>query len=101
MPPWQRKESVTIIERAEDEKAAEDEPDKPDRPETQVKPEPEVVCPVTFRRASSAGEHSEDQFLTVPKSMTASSSAETLSGEVVYREGFKLGSLRYESPTMP
>ena len=30
-----RKESVTIVERAEDEKAAEDEPDKPDKPDQQ------------------------------------------------------------------
>jgi hypothetical protein len=78
LPPWQRKESVTIVERAEDEKEAEDEPEKPQKPELPVMPDLSL-----FRRASSAGEHSEDQFLTVPKSLTTSSSAETLSGELV------------------
>ncbi len=81
LPPWQRKESVTIIER--DEK--EDEPDIPFKKQEMTLPRPEME-PVTslaaFRRASSAEEHSgEDQFLTVPKSITASSSAETLTGK--------------------
>ena len=65
VPPWQRKESVTIIERAEDEKDAEDETEKP------VKP----VRPLTQELDMSS-------FLTVPKSLTASSSAETLSGKM-------------------
>ena len=82
MPNWQRKESVTIVERAEDERDAEDET------EAEMvfhKPEIEhISCLAAYRRASSAGEHSEDHFLTVPKSITASSSAETLTGNIFH-----------------
>jgi hypothetical protein len=48
------------------------------------------MCSIIFlyRRASSAGEHSEDHFLTVPKSMTASSSAETLTGNILLTSVF-------------
>ena len=88
MPNWQRKESVTIVERAEDERDAEDET------EAEMvfqKPEIEhISCLAAYRRASSAGEHSEDQFLTVPKSITASSSAETLTGNIFHSAPFKL-----------
>lgn len=82
VPPWQRKESVTIIERAEDEKDAEDETEKPVKPVRPLTQELDMSSLTTFRRASLAGEHSEDHFLTVPKSLTASSSAETLSGKM-------------------
>ena len=88
MPNWQRKESVTIVERAEDERDAEDET------EAEMvfhKPEVEhISCLAAYRRASSAGEHSEDHFLTVPKSITASSSAETLTGNISHSAPFKL-----------
>jgi len=48
---------------------------------TKAEMEPVTSSLAAYRRASSAGEHSgEDQFLTVPKSITASSSAETLTG---------------------
>jgi hypothetical protein len=78
LPPWQRKESVTIIERAD-----EDEKDAEDEPEVDLIKKPEMDPISCYRRASSAGEQSEDHFLTVPKSMTASSSAETLTGNIL------------------
>ena len=78
MPNWQRKESVTIVERAEDERDAEDETET-EMVFDKLDVEP-VSCLAAYRRASSAGERSEDHFLTVPKSITASSSAETLTG---------------------
>lgn len=81
-------ESVTIIESAEpndDELQMATEPEEGTKEETEKDDCTSVrITSVTVtnfpRRASSVGDAGDDNFLNVPKPMTASSSAETLTG---------------------